>query len=199
LTDVDSQADTVAGTAAPGSLLDNVACDENGCVYRFQVNTGDDQQWLADFSVPTEDRFDIRPGSEGNVQQSDEDGDATSINWKVPFDSDGDGLNDDVDACPYDNPNGYDADHNGCTDTATDLRPYLANLPANVIPGNIKASLLANVDSAIKLLNRGKEQGAIGQLNDFINLVKAQRGKKIAAATADLLIAYARNIVAGIP
>jgi polyisoprenoid-binding protein YceI len=117
----------------------------------------------------------------------------------APKDSDGDGLNDDLDACPNENPNGYDADHNGCTDTAVGLRQYLANLPANVVPSNIKTSLLAKVDSAIAFLNRGKEQAAIGQLRAFINEVEAQRGKKITAETADLLIAYARNVMAKIP
>jgi hypothetical protein len=68
-----------------------------------------------------------------------------------------------------------------------------------VIPSNIKTSLLAKVDSAISSLNRGKEQAAIGQLRAFINEVEAQRGKKISETTADLLIAYARNIMAQIP
>jgi hypothetical protein len=41
---------------------------------------------------------------------------------------------------------------------------------------------------------------AIGQLQAFINEVQAQRGKKITSETADLLIAYARNVIAaGIP
>jgi hypothetical protein len=117
----------------------------------------------------------------------------------APLDSDGDGLPDNVDACPTQNPHGLDADHDGCTDTAAGLRNLVAGAPASGIAINTRTSLLAKVDAAISSLARGNKKAANGQLQLFISEVQAQRGKKIATQTADLLIAYTRNVIAGIP
>jgi hypothetical protein len=116
----------------------------------------------------------------------------------APLDSDGDGLPDNVDACPTQNPHGLDADHDGCTDTAAGLRQLVAAAPVSAIASNNRTSLLAKVDGAISSLKKGNKKAAIGQLQLFISEVQAQRGKKIAIQTADLLIAYARNVIAGI-
>jgi hypothetical protein len=117
----------------------------------------------------------------------------------APLDSDGDGLPDNVDACPTQNPHGLDADQDGCTDTAAGLRNLVASAPASVIAGTTQKSLLAKVDAAISSLNKGNKKAAAGQLQLFINDVQAQRGKKIAISTADMLIAYARNVIVGVP
>ncbi len=206
VTSVDPAADTVSGTAVTGTQVNVWVCDNTHCANRNPYADGSGN-WTANFSElePNGDgsTFDLVPGTRGGVNQFDNDGDWTEADWTIlkvaPLDSDGDGLNDDVDACPSQNPNGYDADHNGCTDTAAGLRQYLANLPANVVPGNTRTSLLAKVDNAITSFNRGKGQATNGQLQAFINEVQAQHGKKITSQTADLLIAYANNVIAGIP
>jgi hypothetical protein len=203
---VDIVADTISGTANPVDRVRVGPWNKSQSATR-EVFADENGAWVADFSIPgsqdfEQTIFDIRPGDMVEAHAFDNDTDLTSVTQQLPnppLDSDGDGLNDDVDACPDQNPNGHDADVNGCTDTAVGLRQYLTNLPANVVPSNIKTSLLAKVDSAITSLNRGKEQAAIGQLRAFINEVEAQCGKKISETTADLLIAYARNIMAQIP
>ncbi len=84
-------------------------------------------------------------------------------------------------------------------DTVAELRQIVASAPASAIANNNQTSLLVKVDDAIRSLNKGNKQAAIGQLQAFINEVQAQRGKKITLQTADFLIAYARNVIATIP
>jgi hypothetical protein len=43
-------------------------------------------------------------------------------------DSDGDGVEDDVDACPMDDATGHDLYVDGCVDTLDDYEPYLESL-----------------------------------------------------------------------
>jgi hypothetical protein len=43
-------------------------------------------------------------------------------------DSDGDGVEDDVDACPMDDASGHDLYVDGCVDTLDDYEPYLESL-----------------------------------------------------------------------
>jgi hypothetical protein len=89
LTGVDSPTDRVTGTAIPGSVLElRICCGDHGWVNRH-ASAGENRVWFADFSVPGEggneqDLFDIRPGEEGEVQQSDTDGDATVLRWRGP-------------------------------------------------------------------------------------------------------------------
>jgi hypothetical protein len=62
----------------------------------------------------------------------------------------------------------------------------------------LKNSLLSKVENALKSLDKGRENAAIGQLEAFINQVEAQRGKKISIEAADLLISYAENLISQI-
>ncbi|NOH00462.1 MAG: hypothetical protein HND47_00085 [Chloroflexi bacterium] len=57
-------------------------------------------------------------------------------------------------------------------------------------------SLLAKVDAAIQGLADGRINSTINQLGAFTNEVSAQRGKKIAEAASDDLIAQAQTIIA---
>ena len=88
VTNIDPVADTVSGTAAPGTDVGfGGVCDNNGCAYR-NVPVDASGHWLADFSVPgdqdNEQRiFDIRLGSSGDAQRIDEDGDGTVYKWKL--------------------------------------------------------------------------------------------------------------------
>jgi hypothetical protein len=62
----------------------------------------------------------------------------------------------------------------------------------------LKNSLLSKVENALKSLDKGRENAAIGQIEAFINQVEAQRGKKISDETAYLLISYAENLISQI-
>lgn len=109
-----------------------------------------------------------------------------------PVDSDGDGLRDDVDACPNQNPMGRDADGDGCTDSAAGLGNLVKTLP---MAAEMRAPLTAKVVAAEAAQQRGQRNAAINQLSALLNQIRAQRGKKIPIATADLLDAYIRNVI----
>jgi extracellular solute-binding protein (family 5)/PKD domain-containing protein len=87
VTDVDLALDTVSGTADAGHALDAWICEEWGCANRH-VTADAGGNWLADFGHPgpegdEQDTVDIRPGTRGDVQQQDEDGDATQVSWQL--------------------------------------------------------------------------------------------------------------------
>jgi uncharacterized repeat protein (TIGR01451 family) len=63
------------------------------------------------------------------------------------------------------------------------------------LPRGIQNELTSKLSNALDDLGRGRDQGAVGKLNAFVNSVKAQRGKKISAAEADALIQTAQGII----
>jgi hypothetical protein len=67
-----------------------------------------------------------------------------------------------------------------------------------VLSDETKNSLVSKVQAAENSLDKEKDQAAINQLNAFINEVSAQRGNKISEEVADMLLAYAQNIIAQI-
>ncbi|MGD1993858.1 MAG: peptide ABC transporter substrate-binding protein, partial [Anaerolineae bacterium] len=81
----DVETDIVTGTAAPGTTVAVGICW--GCYCESRDVTADRSGfWLADFSVPGEwgRTYDIVPGTGGNIDQTDEDGDGTGISWSIP-------------------------------------------------------------------------------------------------------------------
>ena len=65
-------------------------------------------------------------------------------------------------------------------------------------PKGIENSLVAKLDSALKVLedvNENNDGAAINSLEAFINAVEAQKGKKISEADADALIANVLEII----
>ncbi|MES0344120.1 MAG: hypothetical protein ABUK16_08395, partial [Anaerolineales bacterium] len=64
----------------------------------------------------------------------------------------------------------------------------------NIAP-QMENSLLSKLKNAIKSLEKGNENAAIGQLEAFINQVDAQSGKKISEEIADMLILYSQNLI----
>jgi hypothetical protein len=66
------------------------------------------------------------------------------------------------------------------------------------LPRGLENSLLKKLENAQRNFAAGKLNGACGKLGAFINQVKAQSGKKIAAADADDLIAEAEAVRAGL-
>ena len=87
---------------------------------------------------------------------------------------------------------GLDADRNGCTDTFAGLKTIVQGLSIN---SKLKNGLLAKLNEAQKALDQGSTGAAVNKLRDFITQVQGQRGKGISAADADLLIAYANNLI----
>ncbi len=77
VTGVDSDADTVSGTADPDSQVDVWVNDAD--VFRT-VTADAEGDWIADFSAD----YDIVPGSQGAADQRDDDSDGTSVDWNVP-------------------------------------------------------------------------------------------------------------------
>ena len=78
-------ADTVAGTAAPGSHVYVWVQGDMGRVDRHEVADASGS-WVADFSVPGNEPgegylYDIVSDTGGEANQVDDDGDATQVNW----------------------------------------------------------------------------------------------------------------------
>jgi hypothetical protein len=113
-------------------------------------------------------------------------------------DSDNDGIYGMHDLCPSENPNGVDADLNGCIDNLIDFSDVIVALPNELLSRSIENSLLSKINNALMFFNGDKDTAAINMLGAFINQVEAQRGKKISGETADMLIEYANNIIAQI-
>lgn len=63
------------------------------------------------------------------------------------------------------------------------------------IAAGLKSNLLGKLQDANKLLIKGNYVGAIGKLNDFINQVEAQKGKKLSNELATSLITKAQGIL----
>lgn len=111
-------------------------------------------------------------------------------------DDDNDGLGDEDDTCRLENPGGRDANGDGCIDRIEALPALIARLG---LPEQVSASLMASVTAAQNAVARGNFRAARGALGAFINKVEAQRGKQIDANAADMLIAFAQNLLAALP
>jgi CSLREA domain-containing protein len=77
------------------------------------------------------------------------------------------------------------------SDLINQLKQSVAGLG---LPSGTANSLLSKLDDAIKLANAGKVKAACSSLQDFINAVMAQSGKKISPSDASALIAAANSI-----
>lgn len=78
VTGVDEAADTVAGTADPGTMVE--VWPHEGGPLRVKPFAGDDGTWLAAFAG----LYDIVPGTGGRSQIVDGAGNATAVDWSVP-------------------------------------------------------------------------------------------------------------------
>ena len=107
-------------------------------------------------------------------------------------DKDGDGIGDVCDSCPMEDATDLDANADGCIDTFEDFPTLIEDLG---LPQGIENALLSKIGNAQKAANRGNYRAAANILQAFINEVQAQRGKKLSDTDADLLIAYANNLI----
>jgi hypothetical protein len=90
VTDVDPVADTVSGTADPGTQVDigHIYCDEHGCSGFRRVFANASGNWIADFAHVGEDNdeqdiVDIKPSTGSEARQCDDDGECTTYGWQV--------------------------------------------------------------------------------------------------------------------
>ena len=204
VTFVDPSTDVISGTAQPNTIVGiNAHYEVVGPASAVERSVVADQSghWTVDLSKLGSGEnetvlYYVLTESWGTAHQVDDDGDDTYYAWKGS-DADGDGKDDDDDICPNENAFAHDADENGCVDTASGLATLLENMPAETIAPNIKKALMASVTSAIRSLDSGHAVVAVKQIKALISLLEAQRGKAISKTAADLLIAYAINVIAG--
>jgi Putative metal-binding motif/FIMAH domain len=112
-------------------------------------------------------------------------------------DRDGDQVPDCTDSCPDENATGFDANGDGCIDNVGGLEQLVQTLVAEgVIDGQLQNSLLSKIGNAQKSTDKENICAAVNQLVALKNEVNAQRDKKISNEAADLVIAYANNVIA---
>jgi hypothetical protein len=87
---------------------------------------------------------------------------------------------------------GRDADGDGCTDSVAGLASLVKTLP---MAEEMRAPLTAKVQAAQAAQQRGQRNAATNELSALLNQIRAQRGKKIPIATADVLDTYIRNVI----
>lgn len=98
------------------------------------------------------------------------------IEYLGTFDSDGDGLADEDDECPSENPEGLDADENGCTDDIEDLLEYLCD---------------NNLGKELKNIIKQWEEGSCSNFAGYCCVVKNSPKYE---SYEDVLVNFAQNI-----
>lgn len=126
-----------------------------------------------------------------NADQADSNNNSVGDVCDVFSDTDNDGILDADDLCPVDNPNGIDADLDGCTDTLVHL---INTVKSFNLEEGITESLVRKLENSKNNINNNNNR--ITTLNAFINEVNAQRNIKITDSQANLLVQMANNIIA---
>ncbi len=112
------------------------------------------------------------------------------------LDTDGDGVQDNVDKCPLEDATGLDANLDGCKDTIEDLIEVTQSFNLKEGVSTSLVSILQQAQGALQLANEGSVPSATARLGAFRNLVEAQRGKALTDEQADLLVAMVDNVLA---
>jgi hypothetical protein len=112
-------------------------------------------------------------------------------------DSDGDGVEGDSDACPYEDATGFDVDNNGCIDELGGLTEVMeALVKEGIITEELQHILLSSIDRAANSAYKDNVCAAISKLFAFKIEVNARRDIDISQKAADRLIAYADSVIA---
>lgn len=123
ITDVDPVSDTVSGKANAGAEVYVRASPDGDWVERWITASDPSGTWSVTYTID----YDLVPGSNGFAEEYDEDGDATLVDWEVPFDTDSDGIADNVDNCPTTaNPDQADLNNDGVGDACSPVIPTLS-------------------------------------------------------------------------
>ncbi len=116
--------------------------------------------------------------------------------FRLSPDEDGDGLPDNRDACPQENATNFDADGDGCIDTVSGLADLVADLvEQGIVAEQLANSLLRKVENAERSADRQNVCAATHLLEALVNAVEAQRGKKITADAAEMIIGYVDSLI----
>ena len=91
---------------------------------------------------------------------------------------------------------GRDANADGCIDAIDDFEAVVRGL--DIVDEDVIEGILESIRAAMASIERGRNDTAANQLVALINKVEAQRGKAISETDADMLIAFALNIIANL-
>jgi hypothetical protein len=117
----------------------------------------------------------------------------------IAIDTDGDGIPDIEDECPYENSTGFDVDNDGCIDSATGLIDVLIRLvDEGVIDPEMQNSLTSKAENVQSKADKDNICAAVNGLESLINQVNAQRGNKISDAAANEVIIYTQSVIASL-
>jgi len=113
------------------------------------------------------------------------------------FDSDGDGIPDNLDTCPNEDATGFDANGDGCIDTTYSLAETITTLvESGVVAESLQRSLLAKVGRAERLADKENICAAVRLLEALKHQVDAKRVRKISDEAADVIIAHTDSVTA---
>jgi hypothetical protein len=113
------------------------------------------------------------------------------------FDSDGDGIPDNLDTCPNEDAAGFDANGDGCIDTTDSLAETITTLvESSVVAESLQRSLLAKVGRAERLADKENTCAAVHLLEALKRQVDAKRDRKISDEAADVIIAHTDSVIA---
>ncbi|MFH1725377.1 MAG: hypothetical protein ABII00_12260, partial [Elusimicrobiota bacterium] len=85
-----------------------------------------------------------------------------------------------------------DANADGCIDRLVDAPGVVETLS---LPEGTDNALTSKLDNAFSSQQQGNAGAAVNKLKAFINSVEAQKGKKISAEDARMLIEFANNVI----
>lgn len=114
-------------------------------------------------------------------------------------DSDGDGITDDIDACPDENATGFDSDLDGCIDSLMGLKQMLHSaIMDGFVQKQMAISLTSKANNAMKAYSKENYCVSINILMALANQIEAQVGKKVSEDLAEDLLAYIETVIAAL-